>query len=67
MRIVVDAVSEVYRFNHAPRNPPADFAGAIHVEFVNGWATVGGKMLILLHAHLLLSRGSLDGLEQARH
>ncbi len=67
MGIVVDAVSEVYRFNDESRSPPPDFGGAIHVEFVDSLATVDDKMVILLDVDRLVSTGLLEDLNQVRH
>lgn len=58
--IVVDAVSEVYRFKRADVQPPPDLGSAISTEFVRGLVAVEDKMVILLEINRLINSGVLD-------
>ncbi len=58
--IVVDAVSEVYRFKRADVQPPPDLGNAISTEFVRGLVAVEDKMVILLEINRLINSGVLD-------
>lgn len=58
--IVVDAVSEVYRFNRSEVQPPPDLGNAIGTEFVRGLVAVDDKMVILLEIDQLINSGVLD-------
>ena len=46
--IVVDGVSEVYRFESNNIQDPPEFGGAVSTEFLKGLACVDEKMVILL-------------------
>ena len=46
--IVVDGVSEVYRFESKNIQDSPEFGGAVSTEFLKGLACVDGKMVILL-------------------
>lgn len=58
--IVVDAVSEVYRFNRADVQPPPDLGSTISTEYVRGLVAVDDKMVILLEISQLINSGVLD-------
>ena len=62
--LVVDAVSEVYNVNDADIRPAPDLGGAISTEFVQGLATLGEKMIILLDIDKLISVGVLKEIEK---
>ena len=46
--IVVDGVSEVYRFEHKNVQEPPEFGAKVSTEFLKGLASVDEKMVILL-------------------
>ena len=46
--IVVDGVSEVYRFESKNIQDSPEFGGTVSTEFLKGLACVDGKMVILL-------------------
>ena len=46
--VVVDGVSEVYRFEHKNVQEPPEFGGKVNTEFLKGLASVDEKMVILL-------------------
>ena len=48
MGIVVDGVSETYRFKSESIQEPPEFGGAVSTEFLKGLASVEEKMVILL-------------------
>lgn len=58
--VVVDAVSEVYRFNREDVQPPPDLGNAIGTEFVRGLVAVEDKMVILLEINRLINSDILD-------
>lgn len=58
--IVVDAVSEVYRFNKDDVRPPPDLGNGISTEYVSGLVAVEDKMVILLQVDRLVSLGELE-------
>lgn len=58
--VVVDAVSEVYRFNREDVQPPPDLGNAIGTEFVRGLVAIEDKMVILLEINQLINSGVLD-------
>jgi len=62
MGIVVDGVSDVYNVASADMNPPPDF-GAVDVGYVNGLATVGDKMVIVLNIDALLNNLDIEAEE----
>ncbi len=66
MGIVVDAFSGVYRFNDARRNPPSDFGGSTHVDFIEGPASVEDKMVALLNIDQVVNVGLPENLDQTR-
>lgn len=57
--MVVDAVSEVYRFDEDIVQPLPDFGGNVSTDFVKGLSTVDDKMLILLDIDRLISLNSV--------
>lgn len=58
--IVVDAVSEVYRFQRSDVQPPPELGSTINTEFVRGLVAVDDKMVILLETNRLINSGVLD-------
>ena len=57
--IVVDGVSEVYRFEHKNVQEPPEFGGSISTEFLKGLASVDEKMVILLEIDHLVDFNDL--------
>lgn len=64
MGIVVDAVSEVHNIAKADLKLPPDFGGACNTESINGLATQGEKMIIILDIDHLMNNGVLQAVEQ---
>jgi len=60
MGIAVDAVSEVHNVEKNGRNPSPEFGGSCRPEFIQGLATVGEKMLILLDIDRLMNEGVMQ-------
>lgn len=63
--IVVDAVSEVYDLEVDALKPAPEFGRVISTEFMQGLATVGDKMVILLDINGLINTAVLDMVEEA--
>ena len=59
MGVVVDAVSDVYNVSAAERKAPPDVGGGSS-DFVQGLATVGDKMVILLDIDGLLGAAAAE-------
>ena len=57
--VVVDGVSEVYRFDHKNVQKPPEFGGVVNTEFLKGLATVDEKMVILLEIDHLVNFNEL--------
>ncbi len=58
--IVVDGVSEVYRFKRSEVQPPPDLGNRISTEFVRGLVAVEDKMVILLEINRLIKTSVVD-------
>lgn len=52
--IVVDAVSDVYKFNENDIKTPPDFGTEIDSQFISGMATENEKIIIILDSNKLL-------------
>jgi purine-binding chemotaxis protein CheW len=65
MGLVVDAVSDVYNVSDAEMQPAPDCGGAISTQVVQGLATVGGKMVIVLALDQLMHPGELAAIPMA--
>lgn len=52
--IVVDAVSDVYKFKDSDIKTPPDFGTEIESQFISGMATDGDKIIVILDSHKLL-------------
>jgi purine-binding chemotaxis protein CheW len=63
MGLVVDAVSDVYHVSDADMQPAPDCGGAISTHVVQGLATVGGKMVIVLALDQLMHPGELAAMD----
>lgn len=59
MGLVVDAVSDVYSFGPDARQSPPELGAVVDARFLQGLATVGDKMVILLDVDRLLNTGAL--------
>lgn len=57
--VVVDAVSEVYKFDKKSIRTPPAFGNKIDNCFLKGLATVEEKLIILLETHTLLDQDEL--------
>jgi purine-binding chemotaxis protein CheW len=57
--IVVDAVSDVYKFSEEQIKPAPDFGSEIDSRFINGMATFPEKIVILLNSSKLLNAEEL--------
>ncbi len=57
---VVDAVSEVYRFDRDDVQPPPDLGNSISTEYLRGLVMVEEKMVILLEVNRLIGSGVLE-------
>lgn len=65
--MVVDGVSEVYRFNKEDVQPPPDLGNTISTEFVRGLVAIEDKMVILLEIDHLINSGVLELPEEAEN
>jgi len=63
MGVVVDGVSDVYNVPIRDIKPSPDFGMAVDTEFVNGLATVGEKMIIVLNIDHMLNADELAVVE----
>lgn len=57
--LVVDSVSEVYKFTDKSISTPPDFGNKIDRCFLKGLATINDKMIILLDTQTLLNQDEL--------
>ncbi|MBD3754406.1 MAG: purine-binding chemotaxis protein CheW [Gammaproteobacteria bacterium] len=57
--LVVDGVSDVYTLNKSEIQSSPDMQGTIHTDYVNGLATVGEKMIVVLNVNQLINEGIL--------
>lgn len=60
--LVVDSVSDVINVNATDIKPTPDFGSAVNTEFLNGLATVGDTMVMLLEVDKLLSVDEVNAL-----
>ncbi|QCU90428.1 chemotaxis protein CheW [Thiomicrorhabdus sediminis] len=63
--LVVDGVSDVYGINKEELQSSPEMTGMVHTEYVNGLATVGDKMVIVLHVDQLINDGILTYIKKA--
>lgn len=56
---VVDAVSEVYKFDNKSIRRPPSFGSKIESSFLKGLATIEDKLIILLDSNALLNQDEL--------
>jgi len=64
--IVVDAVSEVYKFDSKSIRKPPAFGTQIDSCFLQGLASIDDKLIILLDSNSLLNQDELYSIEQER-
>lgn len=65
--IVVDGVSDVHGIDLGSLQMSPEMNGTIHTEYVKGLATVGDKMVIVLHVDELVSTGILSEIKKSLH
>ena len=63
--IVVDAVSDVLSVDPAEIRPTPDFGGTVSTEYINGLATVGEQMVMLLDIDKMLTEREINSLTAA--
>ena len=61
--IVVDGVSGVLDVTPETIKPAPNFGSVVHTEFINGMASVGKRMVILLDSDKLLTEDEMEALE----
>ncbi|MHB8950417.1 MAG: chemotaxis protein CheW [Rhodoferax sp.] len=64
MGVVVDAVNAVLEIPRSEIEPPPSFGAKIRSDFIEGMGKVGGKFVILLNVHQVLSTEELGTLGQ---
>jgi purine-binding chemotaxis protein CheW len=62
MGVVVDAVNAVLEIPRSEIEPPPTFGARIRSDFIEGMGKVGGKFVILLNVHQVLSTEDLGTL-----
>jgi purine-binding chemotaxis protein CheW len=63
--LVVDAVSEVYKFSNQTMQPAPQFGSKVDIRFIKGIASIDEKLIILLNTDALLDREQLfDAVEK---
>lgn len=62
--LVVDGVSDVYALKADELQSAPSMSGTINTEYVNGLATVGDKMVIVLHIDQLINNGILSDIKK---
>lgn len=62
--IVVDAVSEVYKFSNQNMSKAPEFGSSIDRCFLKGLASIDDKLIILLDSHRLLNQEELYRVEE---
>ena len=60
MGLVVDAVSEVHDIRPGGLRPKPDFGDAVDSSYVEGIATIGSQMVIVLDVDVLLRHSALE-------
>lgn len=63
--LVVDGVSDVYAISNSQLQSAPAMSGTINTEYVNGLATVGDKMVIILHIDQLINDGILSNIKKS--
>ena len=64
MGVVVDAVNAVLEIPRSEIEPPPSFGAKIRSDFIEGMGKVGGKFVILLNVHQVLSTEEVGALGQ---
>lgn len=60
MGIVVDGVSETYRFDNEKIQPPPELSNSTNTEFLKGLASIEDKLVILLDIDHIVDINELD-------
>jgi purine-binding chemotaxis protein CheW len=63
--VVVDGVSDVIVLPASEIKPPPEFSGALDTRYLQGLATVGGQMLILIDIERLMSSRDMAIVDEA--
>ena len=63
--VVVDGVSDVVAVPAADIKPPPEFGGSLDTRYLQGLATVGGQMLILIDIERLMSSRDMAIVDEA--
>jgi purine-binding chemotaxis protein CheW len=64
--VMVDAVNAVMEIPATEIEPPPSFGAHIRADFMNGMGKVGGKFVIILNIHNVLSVDEMAGLAEAK-
>jgi purine-binding chemotaxis protein CheW len=63
--VVVDGVSDVIAVPAADIKPPPELGGALDMQYLQGLATVGGQMLIMIDIERLMSSREMAIMDEA--
>jgi purine-binding chemotaxis protein CheW len=63
--VVVDGVSDVIAIPASDIKPPPELGGALDMQYLQGLATVGGQMLILIDIERLMSSREMAIMDEA--
>lgn len=63
--MVVDGVSDVHSVSQQTLQAAPSMSGTINTEYVKGLATVGDKMVIILHIDQLINDGILSAIKKS--
>jgi purine-binding chemotaxis protein CheW len=63
--VVVDGVSDVIAIPASDIKPPPELGGALDMQYLQGLATVGGQMLILIDIERLMSSREMSIMDEA--
>lgn len=65
--LVVDGVSDVYSLDKTKLQPPPSFHGTVDSDYIQGLATVGDKMVIILDIDPMVEHGIMSKLKNFAH
>jgi purine-binding chemotaxis protein CheW len=63
--VVVDGVSDVIQVPVADIKPPPELGGALDMQYLQGLATVGGQMLIMIDIERLMTSRDMAIVDEA--
>jgi len=63
--VVVDGVSDVIAVPASEIKPPPELAGALDTQYLQGLATVGGQMMIIIDIERLMSSRDMSIMDEA--